>query len=402
MMILSCAGISKKNRSSKVKNESKINVNTQHWNTTEDSLNFYVHFSIPLNNFVFKKQIDHFSSEIIFTLVLSDAENKTQIHRESWREKISEPYYENTRDPDNYLKTEKNIALLPGTYKLFLNVQDEDSRKNWKITKKIKLERVNYISPSLLFVKEDGGKMNQINFLIQKQDTIWLRTQVNFPQNDSLDGSVIEEITPVEGNKNIEYFVIHNETIIDSGEVIITNAGIQNIYYLPIPITQHKSGIYKIELRYLEETQTTSFHYGFKTKNYWTDEIDEVIGVMRYVLPYSEYKQLKGKDESGKWEAINTYWKEKDPTPETDENELLEELNERVKFSNKFFSILMHGWRSDRGRIYIIYGEPQMVDESYQDNRGYNYQKWVYANGKEFLFIDRTMSGDYTLYQESF
>ncbi len=402
MMILSCAGISKKNRSSKIKNESKINVNTQHWNTTEDSLNFYVHFSMPLNNFVFKKQIDHFSSEIIFTLVLSDAENKTQIHRESWREKISEPYYENTRDPDNYLKSERNIALLPGVYKLFLNIQDEDSRKNWKITKKITLERVNYISPSLLFVKEDGGKMNQINFLIQKQDTIWLRTQVNFPPNDSLDGSVIEEITPVEGNKNIEYFVIHNETIIDSGEVIITNAGIQNIYYLPIPITQHKSGIYKIELRYLEETQTTSFHYEFKTKNYWTDEIDEVIGVMRYVLPYSEYKQLKGKDESEKWEAINTYWKEKDPTPETTENELLSELNDRVKFSNKNFSILMHGWRSDRGRIYIIYGEPQMVDESYRDNRGYNYQKWVYANGKEFLFIDRTMSGDYTLYQERF
>ena len=62
----------------------------------------------------------------------------------------------------------------------------------------------------------------------------------------------------------------------------------------------------------------------------------------------------------------------------------------------------MHGWRSDRGRIYIIYGKPQVVDESYQDNRGYNFQKWVYANGKEFLFIDSTMSGDYTLYHERF
>jgi len=80
----------------------------------------------------------------------------------------------------------------------------------------------------------------------------------------------------------------------------------------------------------------------------------------------------------------------------------LNELNERVRFSNKNFSILMHGWRSDRGRIYIIYGEPQIVDETYRDNRGYNYQKWVYANGKEFLFIDRTMSGDYTLHHERF
>ena len=408
LMILSCAGISKKNRSSKIKNESKINVNTQHWNKTNDSLNLYVHIALPLNRFVFKKQSDHFSSEIIFTLVISDAEKNTQIHRESWRENISEPYYENTRDPDNYLKSERNIALLPGAYKLFLNIQDEDSRKNWKINKKITLERVNYISPSLLFMKEGEGQMKQINFLIQKQDTIWLRTQVNFPQNDSLDGPVIEEITPVEWNKDIEYFVIHNETTIDSGKVIIKDVGIQNIYYLPIPITQHKSGIYKIELRYLEETQTTSFHYGFKTKNYWTDDIDEMIGVMGIkigldgFLSHSEYKKLKEMNESEQWTYIHAYWEKKDPSSETKENELLDALNERVKFANKNFSILMHGWRSDRGRIYIIYGEPHLVDESYQDNMGYNYLKWVYPNGKEFLFIDRTMSGDYTLHQERF
>ena len=402
LFIFSCAGISKINKKSKVTIESKIKVQTQYWNMTSDSINFYTHIALPLNRFVFKKQRDHFAGEIIFTLVISDAENNSQIHRESWREKISEPYYENTRDPDNYFKTERNIALLPGTYKLFLNVQDEDSRKNWKINKKLTLDRVNYISPSLLFIKENDGQMKQVDFLIQKMDTIWLRTQINFPNDDTLSGPVIEKSNQIYSNKDIEFFVIHKEAIIDSGKVKITHAGIQNLYYLPIPIIQHNKGSYKIELRYLDDKQTTSFYYGFKTKNYWTDELDEVVGVMRYILPYSEYKQLKGKDESEKWEAINIYWKEKDPSPETDENELLNELNERVRFSNKNFSILMHGWRSDRGRIYIIYGEPQIVDETYRDNRGYNYQKWVYANGKEFLFIDRTMSGDYTLHHERF
>tara|TARA_B110001454_G_scaffold136664_1_gene127016 strand:- start:4772 stop:6043 length:1272 start_codon:yes stop_codon:yes gene_type:complete len=402
LLIFSCAGISKINKKSKVTIESKIKVQTQYWNMTSDSINLYTHIALPLNRFVFKKQRDHFAGEIIFTLVISDAENNSQIHRESWREKISEPYYENTRDPDNYFKTERNIALLPGTYKLFLNVQDEDSRKNWKINKKLTLDRVNYISPSLLFIKENDGQMKQVDFLIQKMDTIWLRTQINFPNDDTLSGPVIEKSNQIDSNKDIEFFVIHKEAIIDSGKVKITHAGIQNLYYLPIPIIQHNKGSYKIELRYLDDKQTTSFYYGFKTKNYWTDELDEVVGVMRYILPYSEYKQLKGKDESEKWEAINIYWKEKDPYPETDENELLNELNERVRFSNKNFSILMHGWRSDRGRIYIIYGEPQIVDETYRDNRGYNYQKWVYANGKEFLFIDRTMSGDYTLHHERF
>ena len=346
-----------------------------------------MHIALPLNQFVFKKQRDHFLSEVTFTLVISEPEQNTQLFRESWKEKISEPYYENTRDRDNYFKTEKNIALIPGKYNLFLNVQDEDSRKNWKIVKEIELEKVNILSSPLVFIKDKEEQVTQVDFILQKMDTVLLRTQVNLRK--SLDAK-------------IKYFITHKESIIDSGEVAISDTAIQNLYYLPIPLNQHKRGRYEIELILLDDKQTTTFHYGFKTKNYWTDEIDEVVGVMRYILPYSEYKKLKEKDDSGKWKAINKYWEDEDPLPETKENELLDELNERVKFANKNFSILMHGWRSDRGRIYIIYGEPHLVDESYQDNMGYNYQKWVYSNGKEFIFIDRTMSGDYTLYQERF
>ena len=107
-------------------------------------------------------------------------------------------------------------------------------------------------------------------------------------------------------------------------------------------------------------------------------------------------------DNLSKWNYLHNYWKEKDPSPKTPENELLNQINERVKFVNKNFSILKPGWRSDRGRIYIIYGPPQNVDESYQDQMGYNYLKWIYPSGKQFIFIDRSMSGDYSLYREMY
>ena len=107
-------------------------------------------------------------------------------------------------------------------------------------------------------------------------------------------------------------------------------------------------------------------------------------------------------DKKEQWKSIDDYWRGKDPTPDTPDNPLLDELNERVRFANKNFSVLMHGWRSDRGQIYIIYGPPHYIDEAYRDNMGYNYQKWVYPTGKEFIFIDRTMSGDYTLEKERF
>ena len=90
----------------KEKRPSKISIHTQHWNTSMDSLNLNMHIALPLNQFVFKKQTDHFLSEVTFTLVISNSEKSTQLFRQSWEEKISEPYYENTRDPDNYYKTE--------------------------------------------------------------------------------------------------------------------------------------------------------------------------------------------------------------------------------------------------------------------------------------------------------
>ena len=81
----------------------------------------------------------------------------------------------------------------------------------------------------------DGlGKLEQVDFIKQKTDTIWLRLQVNLP--DTL-------------NQGIDYTIIYDEAIIDSGEVVISDVGIQNLYYLPIPFTQHKRGKYKSKKR---------------------------------------------------------------------------------------------------------------------------------------------------------
>ena len=100
LLLLSCAGIHKKEQP-KEKKRSKISIRTQHWNTGTDSLNLYMYMALPLNYFVFKKNIDHFISKVTFTLVISDKEQNTQMIRESWKEKITELYYEDTRNPDN-------------------------------------------------------------------------------------------------------------------------------------------------------------------------------------------------------------------------------------------------------------------------------------------------------------
>ena len=341
---------------------------------------------LALNQFVFRKRFNHFYSGITFTLILFDTEKKSQVYRKSWFEEIIQPYYEETRNSDNYFTTEQIITLKPGVYNLFLNVQDEDSRMNWQLNEAFELEPIHILGPPLSFTKnEDLQKVVAVN-IIEETDTIWLRSQVY------LQESVLDKI---------EYKISRKTTIIDSGIVNVMGTGINNLYYLPIPVNKTKHGLDKITLRFKDIEHSIKINYGIAREIYWTEELDELVGVMQYILlDHSEYKKLMDLDISSQWDYIYEYWKERDPSPKTSKNELLIQLNERVNFVNKNFSILQTGWKTDRGRVYIVYGRPQYIDESYRDEMGYTYQKWGYPSGKQFIFIDRNMSGDYLLYQE--
>jgi hypothetical protein len=60
------------------------------------------------------------------------------------------------------------------------------------------------------------------------------------------------------------------------------------------------------------------------------------------------------------------------------------------------------GWRTDRGMIYIQYGEPDDVERHPFDMDGFPYnapwQVWrYYSTNREFVFVDRRGSNDYEL-----
>jgi len=55
---------------------------------------------------------------------------------------------------------------------------------------------------------------------------------------------------------------------------------------------------------------------------------------------------------------IERAWREADPSPETAENEAREEFRRRIEVANERFTIYAPGMFTDRGRVYIRYGEP--------------------------------------------
>jgi GWxTD domain-containing protein len=74
----------------------------------------------------------------------------------------------------------------------------------------------------------------------------------------------------------------------------------------------------------------------------------------------STFKKLSNNAERDQF--IEAFWRRRDPTPDTAENEYKEEHYRRIAYANEHFAAGIPGWRTDRGRIYIMYGPPSSIE----------------------------------------
>ena len=113
---------------------------------------------------------------------------------------------------------------------------------------------------------------------------------------------------------------------------------------------------------------------------------------------------------------IEQFWLRRDPTPDSIENEYREEHYRRIAYANERFASGLPGWKTDRGRIYIIHGEPAGKEgnpaggahyRSFEEGGGrtvvYPFEKWRYryiegmGTNVEFEFVDPTLTGEFRL-----
>jgi GWxTD domain-containing protein len=124
------------------------------------------------------------------------------------------------------------------------------------------------------------------------------------------------------------------------------------------------------------------------------------------------FKQLSNDEERDNF--IEAFWQRRDPTPDTEENEYKEEHYQRIAYSNEHFAAGIPGWKTDRGRIYIIYGKPDEIEshpsggtyerpmeEGGGETSTYPFEDWRYRYiegiGQEVIieFVDPCMCGEF-------
>jgi GWxTD domain-containing protein len=139
---------------------------------------------------------------------------------------------------------------------------------------------------------------------------------------------------------------------------------------------------------------------------------------VRWVISKGErsaFIQLSNNEERDQF--IAAFWFRRNPTPQTLENEFRDEHYRRMAYANEQFGANGEpGWRTDRGRVYIVYGPPDEVeshptasdrDRPPEEGGGrthtFPYVIWRYRDlagfGKdiEVDFVDACSCGDYRL-----
>jgi len=143
----------------------------------------------------------------------------------------------------------------------------------------------------------------------------------------------------------------------------------------------------------------------------WLDE-----DVVYIITPEERRAFLHLQTNEEREQFIEAFWQRRNPDPDSPENTYKEEYYRRIAYANEHFASGIPGWKTDRGKIYIMWGPPDEIDshptggtwDRPMDQGGgetttYPYEDWTYrylegiGENVELEFVDPTSTGEYHL-----
>jgi GWxTD domain-containing protein len=126
-----------------------------------------------------------------------------------------------------------------------------------------------------------------------------------------------------------------------------------------------------------------------------------------YIAAPDQLKLYDSLNLTGKAAFQKRFWDERNPVPSSPLNQYKYEHYRRLKYANAAwgkFQGAHAGWKTDRGRVYILYGEPDDIERYPSSLETRSWERWWYngiEGGVYFVFVDFETSEDYKLVHSS-
>lgn len=361
--------------------------------------------NIQNDDLQFTKQGQQYLAEYQISTALR--RDKQAVYKQTWTERVLLDNFELTNAKDvfqyhlyklDHFEADSMNILEPGDYECLLEVRDLTSRKNYQSTRTLNISDQ----------READIAHSGIAFLIPSaEDELAL----------AATGKAFEFARPFDAFVRIRSVAPDSVTV--NARIFRTVREGDRLYYqrffrvgsgktvtdvrFPMPADSLREGTYRLRLSIPMKTNTIDVESEFSI--HWFDKptylykYDLAIRPMQYILTRDEYKQATSLsyNELERW--FNNYWKQRDPSPGRQYNELLAVFFERVQKANAQFSLrYKEGWETDRGKILILYGEPDRIENKRFATDQKPHIIWYYeSNNSQFIFVDEKKDGDFTL-----
>ncbi|MCF7824768.1 MAG: GWxTD domain-containing protein [Candidatus Marinimicrobia bacterium] len=160
-----------------------------------------------------------------------------------------------------------------------------------------------------------------------------------------------------------------------------------------------KKTFYVVRPKEIVEEEPTFDSDSYMSMN--ESQLDEDYQLVSLIMTKKEQKMYKRSKLEAKRRILTSVWMRHDPDPDTPANEFKIEFYKRIQLANREYnSEATEGWKTDRGRVLIQYGQPSTVSRNTTGMGEKPWESWHYFDiqgGIIFVFVDRNGYGDFQL-----
>jgi len=369
-----------------------------------------IYYKITNINLTYVRQEDKYFASYEIDAVLRGHGNP-QVASTSVSESYSVPDYQATRSEEGYLLNKILLEAPSGEYKLKLKLRDRISHRTYERELEIKVPKFqsgSYSISSPLFTQAAADDAVPERFKKYGQAMLPRVTRSYGGQQENVPiylevygaGDTTVELSLVARTFHRFQDYTREDTVQFHPEL-----GGRTPVIVIIPLLDLIPGDCEVTFRLangsdvLAEGEKAAFRVEWSLlsmiRNNWEMVVDQLV----HITNHREQRALRDALPEKRVEMFEAFWKSKDPTPETTENEWRDEYYRRIRFADgQYTNPYKRGWRTDFGMVYIKYGAPDQV-ERYPFELGQKpYEVWYYyAQGRRFIFVDSKGNDDYEL-----
>jgi GWxTD domain-containing protein len=190
-------------------------------------------------------------------------------------------------------------------------------------------------------------------------------------------------------------YIVRHEIVDSGGNVLHTNPdtvsarGAEWVKVVRFDLAKLPTGQYRMRAVVMHPATMDStigertFSLLWKT-DLWERTEQDILDEARVLFREEEFDRFKTMSPGDRATYMDDFWLQEDPTPGAARNELREEFLRRVGFANREFQEQgRRGMLTDRGRIYIRFGEPDEIERQLMPIEGDDLQQYVPGLTKE-------------------